>query len=614
MPSLPTGTVTFLLTDLEGSTRLWEQDPSTMKDALAWHDRVVREAIERNGGYVFSTAGDAFAAAFADPMHGAAAAVEIQQTVSSREWEGIGALKVRMELDTGIAEERDGDYFGPPVNRASRIMSLAAGGEVLAPHTAADLLRHHLDEGIRLEHLGERRLKDVSRPETIFEVAYGAQKPPKRRVTKKAMVWTGVATAVLAAGVLGAVVLTSTPESEVDASATAAPVTVAPAATASVTTAAPVVATTAQTQATPPAPILNPQPAAPPGFNPESLTSWALMALGNDGESISPSLVIGGDGERLIAFHNPALGEMRIVACRDPGCRTIAGAVIDGGGVGEWPSAALGADGLPVMSYYDRTNQDLKVAHCEDFACSTFTVATVDGVGAVGSHSSLAIGRDRRPIISYVDEGNSAIKVVHCGTLDCTTATSFTVDASGAFGSDTGLAIGGDGLPIITYNDRSNAALKVAHCDAVNCSSVTITTVETGGQAGLGTSTTIGMGLPVISFRSAGTVLLVRCADPFCASAAVSTIDEAAGGGGTSVGFGAGDVPLVAYHSATHGLRLARCGDTACSTVTIYSVDEAPGAGFDSSMAILPSGIPILAYFNEVDTRAWVAVPEAAIP
>ena len=84
-PTPPSGTVTFLLTDIENSTMLWERDPAKMRDALAWHDTVVREAIERNGGYVFTTAGDSFAAAFGDPMSGAAAAIEIQETISSRE-------------------------------------------------------------------------------------------------------------------------------------------------------------------------------------------------------------------------------------------------------------------------------------------------------------------------------------------------------------------------------------------------------------------------------------------------------------------------------------------------------------------------------------------------
>ncbi len=192
MTTPPSGTVTFLLTDIESSTALWERDPATMRDALAWHDSVVREAIERHDGYVFTTAGDSFAAAFADPIRGAAADVEIQETMSSREWDNISALRVRMGLDAGIAEERDGDYFGPPVNRAARIMSLAGGGEVLASHTAADLLRHHLEEGIRLEHVGERELRGVSLSESVFAVQFGPQATPEEPASSRRSLWLWV--------------------------------------------------------------------------------------------------------------------------------------------------------------------------------------------------------------------------------------------------------------------------------------------------------------------------------------------------------------------------------------------------------------------------------------
>src|SRR5215218_4054862 len=117
MSAPPSGTVTFLFTDIEGSTRRWDAQPEAMKDALARHDAIVREAIERHGGYVFKTVGDAFHAAFATPGAALRAAVEAQRALTEAGW---GEL-VRMALHTGVADEREGDYFGPTLNRVARL-------------------------------------------------------------------------------------------------------------------------------------------------------------------------------------------------------------------------------------------------------------------------------------------------------------------------------------------------------------------------------------------------------------------------------------------------------------------------------------------------------------
>ena len=123
MASPPTGTVTFLFTDIEGSTRMWERSPQAMQAALARHDELLRRAIEQRSGYVFKTVGDAFCCAFPTVPDALKAAVEIQRRLLSSEWEEIGPLRVRMALHTGAAEERDGDYFGPPLNRVARLLS-----------------------------------------------------------------------------------------------------------------------------------------------------------------------------------------------------------------------------------------------------------------------------------------------------------------------------------------------------------------------------------------------------------------------------------------------------------------------------------------------------------
>ena len=127
MASLPSGTVTFLFTDVEGSTARWEQHPEAMRVALARHDALVRAAIEEHGGHVVKTMGDAFHAAFARAPDALAAAVEAQRSLQAEPWDEIapeiGGLRVRMALHTGAAEERDGDYYGPALNRAARLLT-----------------------------------------------------------------------------------------------------------------------------------------------------------------------------------------------------------------------------------------------------------------------------------------------------------------------------------------------------------------------------------------------------------------------------------------------------------------------------------------------------------
>src|SRR5712692_8650282 len=120
--TMPTGTVTFLFTDIEGSTRLWEQHPEAMPLALTRHDRLLRQAIEAHGDHVFKTVGDQFCAAFAAAPEALAAALADQQALQAEPWPQTGPLRVRVALHTGTAQERDGDYFGAPLNRIARLL------------------------------------------------------------------------------------------------------------------------------------------------------------------------------------------------------------------------------------------------------------------------------------------------------------------------------------------------------------------------------------------------------------------------------------------------------------------------------------------------------------
>lgn len=141
---MPTGTVTFLFTDLEGSTRHWEERPDAMRAALERHDAIVRTAIESHGGYVFSTGGDGFGATFGRVSDALAAATEAQVALEAEDWPHEAALSVRMGVHTGETAERDGNYFGPVVNRAARLMAIAHGGQVLLSGATENLVRDNL--------------------------------------------------------------------------------------------------------------------------------------------------------------------------------------------------------------------------------------------------------------------------------------------------------------------------------------------------------------------------------------------------------------------------------------------------------------------------------------
>lgn len=159
------------MTDVEDSTRLWEEDRSGMAASLARHDSICRSVVEKHDGYVFSTAGDAFAVAFWTPAAAVDAALEIQRELASTEWPGP-AIRVRMGIHSGTADERDGDYFGPTVNRAARVMSAGHGGHVLTTAVSANLVRSHIGPAVEFIDHGEHRLAGIGEPEQIFEVPH----------------------------------------------------------------------------------------------------------------------------------------------------------------------------------------------------------------------------------------------------------------------------------------------------------------------------------------------------------------------------------------------------------------------------------------------------------
>jgi class 3 adenylate cyclase len=164
---VPSGTVTFLFTDIEGSTRLWQEQPDAMRPALARHDEILRAAIEANDGFVVKTTGDGVHAAFPTASAAIAAAVDAQLAFGGEAWPLPAPLRVRMGLHSGPSELRDGDYYGTVVNRAARLMSVAHGGRIVVSLATSELVR---DSDVELFDLGEHRLRDLTGAERVNEV------------------------------------------------------------------------------------------------------------------------------------------------------------------------------------------------------------------------------------------------------------------------------------------------------------------------------------------------------------------------------------------------------------------------------------------------------------
>jgi predicted ATPase/class 3 adenylate cyclase len=173
MPDLPSGTVTFLFTDIEGSTALWEHDRNAMAAAVARHIALLDAAIEAHGGIHFKTVGDAVQVAFPTAPQAVAAAVDGQRALGSEEEGALGPLRVRMALHAGEAiPDARGDYLAAPLNRLSRLLSTGYGGQILLSQTVQQLVCGALPVGSELRDLGEHRLRDLLEPERVFQLVH----------------------------------------------------------------------------------------------------------------------------------------------------------------------------------------------------------------------------------------------------------------------------------------------------------------------------------------------------------------------------------------------------------------------------------------------------------
>ena len=179
---LPSGTVVFLFTDIEGSTRLWEADSAAMAAAVERHLAIVREVVEKHGGVHFKTIGDGTQSAFPSASRALAAAVGTQRALHGESWpEAVAPLTVRMAVHAGEAQPHGGDYLAAPLNRLARLLAVARGGQILLTQAVQQLVRDDLPAGASLRDLGEHHLRDLDHSDRLFQLLHPdlpVQEPP----------------------------------------------------------------------------------------------------------------------------------------------------------------------------------------------------------------------------------------------------------------------------------------------------------------------------------------------------------------------------------------------------------------------------------------------------
>ncbi len=169
---LPEGTVTFLFTNVEGSTRLWDLFPAVMPGAINRHEEILRGSINRLNGIVIKTTGDGLYAVFSSTIDAVQAALSCQRELAQETWNPkTGRLRIRIALHSGTAELRGGNYYGANVNRAARLLSAGHGDQILLSQSTRELIRQELPEPVSLIDLGYHRLKDLLRPEHIYQLS-----------------------------------------------------------------------------------------------------------------------------------------------------------------------------------------------------------------------------------------------------------------------------------------------------------------------------------------------------------------------------------------------------------------------------------------------------------
>jgi len=185
---VPEGTITFLFSDIVGSSKLWERFPEAMEQVIAQHDDMLKAIINDHGGVVFKTMGDSISAAFESPVDSLAAAAQFQRAIGKTKWKTfdplLPAIKIRIGIHSGTAKVRGGDYFGPTVNRVARVASLGNANDILLSEATKTLVEDTLPAKARLLDRGKKKLKGLRRPEHLFQLSVDDLSDLKRVVSK----------------------------------------------------------------------------------------------------------------------------------------------------------------------------------------------------------------------------------------------------------------------------------------------------------------------------------------------------------------------------------------------------------------------------------------------
>src|SRR5688572_12339726 len=175
MSAPPSGKITFLFTDIVGSTEMWERHGDSFLPILQAHNAIIQDAVARFGGFVVKTEGDCYKIAFSDPVAAAKCAIVAQAALNRYPWPSdVGNVSVRMAVHSGEPFMQSGDYFGPPVNRTARMLSAAHGGQILFSEDTLRQIEPHMEAGTRFQDLGSHTLKDLSEPVRLFQVEHTA--------------------------------------------------------------------------------------------------------------------------------------------------------------------------------------------------------------------------------------------------------------------------------------------------------------------------------------------------------------------------------------------------------------------------------------------------------
>jgi class 3 adenylate cyclase len=204
---LPVGTLTFVMTDIEGSTQLWDDDPTAMTVAMHQHDALIAAAVAAHSGRLVRSKGegDSSFSVFADPSAAVSAAEAMRDTFYAASWATASPIRIRVGVLTGVAELRDGDYYGASINRAARVRSLARGGEILLAASTYTLIADSLLRNRTIEDRGEHELRGLQRPERVYALGDATATPMVAREPRSRPARALVAAGVCAVVILGAV-------------------------------------------------------------------------------------------------------------------------------------------------------------------------------------------------------------------------------------------------------------------------------------------------------------------------------------------------------------------------------------------------------------------------